>query len=314
MKEIVPAGFPQPHYTFQDNPVTNAKFILGRALFYDPILSADNTISCGSCHQAFAAFSHSGHDLSHGINGLLGNRNAPPLQNLNWRNTFMWDGGINHIEVQPIAPIQNPVEMGENLNNVIAKLQSKIKYQDLFRNAFGSDSVTSQRMLKSMAVFMGLMYSYNSKYDRYYRGESGVTFTNAEQSGYNLFKTKCAGCHQEPLMTDESFRNNGLVPNILLNDSGRARITGNPTDKYKFKVPSLRNISVTSPYMHDGRFATLSEVLDHYRSGIQSSTTLDPSLSTGILLSNQEKSDIISFLYTLTDYQFLYDERFKDPN
>ena len=314
VKEVIPSGFPTPVYSFQNNTPTNEKFILGRELFYDPILSADNTISCGSCHQAFSAFAHSQHDLSHGINGLLGTRNSPALQNLNWKSSFMWDGGINHIEIQPLAPIQNPIEMGESLNNVIAKLQSKTKYQDLFRNAYGNDSITSQKMFKAMAVFMGMLYSYNSKYDRYYRGENGVTFTTSELNGYNLFKSKCANCHKEPLLTDESFRNNGLVPNPLINDSGRAVITGNPNDKYKFKVPSLRNVSVTGPYMHDGRFSSLSEVLDHYRTGIQNTGTLDPSLSSGITLTNQEKTDVINFLYTLTDYQFLYDENFKDPN
>jgi cytochrome c peroxidase len=314
IKEIIPQGFPQPIYNFQNNPLSNEKFILGRELFYDPILSADNTISCGSCHQAFAAFANSDHDLSHGINGLLGTRNSPPLQNLNWRNTFMWDGGINHIEIQPIAPIQNPIEMGENLSNVISKIQSKSKYIEMFRNAYGDDSINSQRMLKAMAAFMGTLYSYNSKYDRYYRGESGVSFSSSELNGYNLFKTKCANCHKEPLLTDESFRNNGLAVNPLINDSGRAMITGNPNDRLKFKVPSLRNISVTAPYMHDGRFTTLSEVLDHYNNGVQQSATLDPLLNTGIPLTNQEKTDIINFLYTLTDYEFIYDERFKDPN
>ncbi|MFN5459258.1 MAG: cytochrome-c peroxidase [Bacteroidota bacterium] len=314
IKEIIPAGFPQPVYNFQNNGVTTDKFILGRALFYDPILSADNTISCGSCHQAFAAFANASHDLSHGINGLLGTRNSPALQNLNWKSSFMWDGGINHLEIQPIAPIQNPIEMGENLNNVIVKLQSKSKYLDLFRKAFGNDSITSQRMLKAMAVFMGTLYSYNSKYDRYYRGESGISFTSSELNGYNIFKSKCNGCHKEPLLTDESFRNNGLAVNPLINDSGRMMITGDPNDKFKFKVPSLRNVSVTSPYMHDGRFNSLSEVIDHYRSGVQQSNTLDPSLSSGIPLTNQEKADVINFLYTLTDYQFLYDEKFKDPN
>lgn len=312
IKEIIPEGWPQPYYRFTDNVLSTEKFKLGRALFYETMLSADNTISCGSCHQQFAAFAHSAHQFSHGINGLVGTRNAPALQNLNWNPSFMHDGGVNHIEVFPPAPITNPVEMAETLPNLVLKISASAKYKDLFRKAYGDDTVTTQRMFKSIAQFMGTMYSYSSKYDQVKHGSAN--FTASEQSGYNLFVQKCASCHQEPLFSDYKFRNNGLAVNPAIRDSGRAHITRDLADLYKFKTPSLRNIELTGPYMHDGRFMTLSECLNHYISGISNSPTLDPSLNGGISLNTQEKNDIIAFLKTLTDPQFLTDKRYSETN
>lgn len=312
IKEIIPEGWPQPHYRFTDNVLSTEKFKLGRALFYETMLSADNTISCGSCHQQFAAFAHSAHQFSHGINGLVGTRNAPALQNLNWNPSFMHDGGVNHIEVFPPAPITNPVEMAETLPNLVLKISASAKYQDLFRKAYGDDTVTTQRMFKAIAQFMGTMYSYSSKYDQVKHG--AANFTASEQSGYNLFVQKCASCHQEPLFSDYKFRNNGLAVNPAIRDSGRAHITRDLADLYKFKTPSLRNIELTGPYMHDGRFMTLIECLNHYISGISNSPTLDPSLNGGISLNTQEKNDIIAFLKTLTDPQFLTDKRYSETN
>lgn len=312
VKEIIPEGWPTPNYNFGNNPLTKDGFILGRTLFYDPLLSADNTISCGSCHQQFAGFSHSGHDVSHGIFGLLGTRNAPAIQNLNWNPTFMHDGGVISLEMMPLAPITNPVEMNETMANVITKLSASGKYKQLFTNAFGDDIINSQRIFKAIAQFQGTLYSYNSKYDKVKSGKEG--FTSQEQSGYNLFVQKCASCHKEPLFSDYDYRNNGLSVNVLYNDSGRAHITGNPNDRYKFKTPSLRNIERTSPYMHDGRFTTLNQCLDHYTSGIVISPTLDPQLQTGISLTAQDKSDLVAFLKTLTDTKFLTDKRFSENN
>lgn len=312
VKEIVPLGWPAPHYNFNNNPLTSDGFILGRSLFYDPLLSIDNTVSCGSCHQQFAAFSHSGHDVSHGIYGLLGNRNAPALQNLNWNTTFMHDGGILNIEVMPLGPITNPVEMGETMTNVVSKISASGKYKQLFTNAFGKDSVNSQLIFKAIAQFMGTMYSYNSKYDKVKSGKD--IFSNQEQNGYSIFVQKCANCHIEPLFTNYEFKNNGLSVNIAYIDSGRAHITGNANDRYKFKTPSLRNIEKSGPYMHDGRFSTLDQCLNHYISGIVSSSTLDPQLSGGISLTASEKNDIIAFLKTLTDTKFLTDLKYSNPN
>lgn len=312
VKEIIPDGWPTPQYNYNNNPLTADGFTLGRTLFYDPLLSLNNTISCGSCHQQFAAFSHSGHDVSHGINGLLGNRNSPTLQNLNWNTSFMHDGGILNIEVMPLAPITNPVEMNETMTNVVSKLSSSSKYKQLFTKAFGDELVNSQRIFKAIAQFMGTMYSYNSKYDKVKSGKEA--FTVQEQDGYNLFVNKCASCHKEPLFTDYQFRNNGISVNLAYNDSGRAHITGNVLDKYKFKTPSLRNIEKSSPYMHDGRFTTLDQCVNHYSSGVVSSATLDPLLIGGISLTTQNKNDLIAFLKTLTDTKYLTDRRFSDNN
>ena len=315
LKEVIPDGWPQPVYTFSTNTISEAKFILGRSLFYETLLSKDNTISCGSCHQQFVAFAHAEHDVSHGISGQLGNRNSPSLFNLNWHTSFMHDGGVNHIEVQPLAPIQNPIEMDEEIGNVIAKLNANAKYQKLFSDAYGDAQVTSSRLLKAMSLFMGMMYSYNSKYDRVKRNESNSTFDDSQLRGYQLFLTKCNSCHTEPLFSDFKFRNNGIAVNPSVNDSGRAHITGQATDKYLFKTPSLRNIAITGPYMHDGRFTTLQQCLDHYTMPFQNNTNLDPILQQGVLtLSSQDKTDIINFLHTLTDYKFIADKRFADPN
>jgi cytochrome c peroxidase len=313
--EIIPEGWPKPVYSFSVNTITEDKFILGRALFYDPILSVDSTISCGSCHQQFAAFAHADHDLSHGIYDRVGTRNAPGIFNLNWHPLFMHDGGINHIEVMPLGPISNTLEMGADVNPVIAKLQASSKYKNLFKKAFGTETVNSQNMLRAMAQFMGLMYSYNSKFDLYKRRESNAQLSESELRGYNLFLTNCNTCHKEPLFTDFSFRSNGLAVNPFINDTGRAHITGEAQDRFKFKTPSLRNIAKTAPYMHDGRFNTLQECLDHYANVKPNLVNLDPLLqNSGLPLSTQDKQDIIAFLNTLTDYKLLADRRFADPN
>jgi cytochrome c peroxidase len=314
IEQVVPAGWPQPVYTFAENPLSVEKFKLGRELFYEEKLSADNTISCGSCHQNFVAFAHAEHGLSHGINAQLGVRNAPGLFNLNWNPSFMWDGGINHIEVQPLGPITNPIEMAESMPTVLAKLNADGKYKLLFKNAYGTEEATTERMFKAMAQFMGMLYSYNSRYDMYKRGEDGGHLDAQELSGYQVFQQKCASCHAEPLFTDYAFRNNGLAVNVNLQDSGRMHVTGDPNDRYKFKTPSLRNVMITGPYMHDGRFTTIDQVLDHYAGGVVQSATLDPQLQSGIQLTASERADLKAFLNTLTDYAFLYDNRFKDPN
>lgn len=316
---IVPEGWPQPVYTFSNNPVSKETFVLGRSLFYETQLSKDNTISCGSCHQNAVAFAHADHQFSHGItdsqgNDQLGVRNSPGLFNLAWHPAFMHDGGVNHIEIQPLAPITNPIEMGEDINEVLTKLSASAKYKALFKAAYGTEEVTTQRMFRAMAQFMGLMYSNNSKYDYYKRGENNVHLNEAEQRGYSLFLAKCNTCHKEPLFTDFQYRNNGLKINISLKDSGRAHITGEPSDLYKFKTPSLRNIALTYPYMHDGSLVSLEKCLDHYTNGITNMVNLDPKLQSGIPMTSDEKKDIIAFLNTLTDYKFVNDARFKDPN
>lgn len=307
----VPHGWPQPVYTFQNNQLTQAGFELGRKLFYDTRLSADNTISCGTCHQQFAAFAHLDHTVSHGIHELLGTRNSPALFNIAWQPGFFWDGGVNNIENQPINPMQNPVEMDQPVSETITKLSADEQYRSMFNTVFGSDTINSQRIFRALAQFMAAMVSDNSKYDQYTRGEA--TLTEQELHGLTLVREKCEGCHKEPLFSDYSYRNNGLTVNTTYNDSGRAHITQDPADSHKFKVPSLRNVARSSPYMHDGRFSTLDAVLEHYRSGIYQWPNVDPLVKDGITMSDQDKADIIAFLNTLTDETFLHDPRFSEP-
>jgi cytochrome c peroxidase len=302
-----PANFPEPAYHFSTNKITKEGFELGRKLFYEPRISRNNTVSCGSCHIQSAAFTHHGHDVSHGIDDRLGKRNSPPIMNLAWNPSFMWDGGIFDLDLQPIAPITAHEEMDESLENVLAKLRAHPDYPGLFQKAFGSSEITTADFLKALSQFMLMCVSSNAKYDSVMRHE-GPSFTADEQAGYSIFKQKCAGCHTEPLFTDHSFRNNGI--GIGFNgDKGRYDVTLNEEDKYKFKVPSLRNLQYTAPYMHDGRFYTIEAVLDQYSDHMQPVQNLDPVLQqggvTGIPLSASEKQYLVAFLKTLNDRQFI---------
>ena len=309
----VPANFPSPTYNFSNNPVTKAGFELGRKLFYDPMLSRDNTISCGSCHIQTAAFTHHGHGLSHGIDDLLGKRNSPPVMNMAWSETFFWDGGVHNLDLVTPNPIENPVEMDLKFSIALDKVRSKEEYRKMFKAAFGSEEVTSAKFLQAMSQFMNMLVSANSRYDKYVRGE-GETLTSDELEGLNLFKQKCSSCHTTDLFTDNGFHNNGL--SLSFADSGRYSITLNPNDMGKFKTPSLRNIEKTKPYMHNGSIGSLESVLNHYASGVKQSATLDPLLQQngqlGIPMTEDEKGKIILFLKTLTDTEFLKDRRFSE--
>ncbi|MEP6583393.1 MAG: cytochrome c peroxidase [Ginsengibacter sp.] len=312
IKFIIPGGWPKPPTNiFSTNPLTEEGFQLGRKLFYDGRLSKDGNFACASCHQQFAAFATYDHDLSHGFHDQFTTRNAPPLFNLAWKRFYHWDGGINHIEVQALSPMTASNEMAENVDSVLGKLKTDTSYVRMFKSAFGTSLINSQRMLKALAQFVGTLISSNSKYDKVKRGEA--TFNSAEEHGYELYKMNCSSCHKEPLFTDNSYRNNGLALNSFLKDYGRMRITGDPSDSLKFIVPSLRNVSVTFPYMHDGRLYSLYKVIDHYTSGIQPSPTLDSLLRKPIILSTAEKNDLVYFLHTLKDTSFLNDKRFSQP-
>jgi cytochrome c peroxidase len=307
---VVPKGWPAPVYDFKKNPVTRNGFELGRKLFFDPLLSRDSTISCASCHLQYTNFTHVDHSLSHGIQGKKGTRNTLAIINAAWSRSFMWDGGVNNIEVQPLGPIENPVEMDSRLDIIVSKLQRSNNYVERFKRAFGSEQITGQYVLKALAQYMVSAQSYNSKYDKVMRKEPGVSFNEYESKGLELFRKNCASCHTEPLFTNNSFENNGLRPDSVLRDAGRMKITRSRSDSLKFKVPSLRNIEVSYPYMHDGRFRNLQMVLFHYSTDITHSPTLSPKLKKGIYLSEQDKINIIAFLKTLTDEDFLHDPRF----
>ncbi|HXC03098.1 MAG TPA: cytochrome c peroxidase [Bacteroidia bacterium] len=308
---VVPKGWPSPHYDFKNNPLTLEGFELGRELFYDPLLSSDSSTSCASCHLSFTAFTHADHKVSHGIQGLTGTRNSLTLINMAWNTSFMWDGGVNNLEVQAINPLTNPVEMNSNLNEVVSRLRASAKYKKLFYRAFSDTVINSKKMLKALAQFTGNLISSNSKYDSVIRKEGNVHFTDREEAGYALFKQNCASCHTEPLFTNYSFQNNGLVLDTALKDIGRMKITANSSDSLKFKVPTLRNIEYSAPYFHDGRVNKLKDAVEHYTSGITDSPTLAPVLKKKIALSAEQKMELVAFLKTLTDKSFLYNVQYR---
>lgn len=312
VKLKIPKGFPKPLYSFKKNKLKADIFILGRKLFYDNILSKDNSVSCSTCHQRIAAFAHIDHKLSHGIYAKIGTRNVPALQNLIWKDAYMWDGGVNNLEVQPINPITSPIEMDETLENVIAKLKRDTIYVKLFKKAYKDTIINSERILKSLAQFTGLMITSNSRYDKFMRKQD--TFSLAEKNGLALFRAKCESCHKEPLFTDNSYRNNGIKLDSSLNDFGRGRLTEIEKDYRAFKVPGLRNVERTYPYMHDGRFKSLKEVIAHYSNASGHDQNCDSILKKIGTLNTQEKKELHAFLLTLTDLEFLLDRRFADPN
>lgn len=312
----VPSNFPKPAYNFTNNPLTEKGFELGGKLFYDGRLSSDGIVSCGFCHEQSSAFTHHGHTFSHGVDDAIGTRNTPSIQNLAYQNTFMYDGAASHLDLQAIIPFTSPVEMNGNFTKAITMMKADSEYKSLFKTAFIDGQINAENMLKALGQFMVMVTSSNSRFDKYRRKENGGTLSDSELSGYTVFKSKCASCHATDLMTDNSFRNNGLAINSVLKDVGRYRVTELDSDLYKFKVPGLRNVEKTAPYMHDGRFGSLESVLNHYDSGIVNSATLDPILNQngklGIALSETEKLQLIAFLKTLTDTEYLTDKRFSE--
>ena len=311
VKFIVPKGWPQPYYDFSKNPLTEEGIALGKKLFYDENLSKDGSISCGSCHQQFGAFNTYDHPLSHGFNNSMTTRNAPGLFNLAWQKEFMWDGGINHLDLQPLAPITAENEMAETIETVLNKLKADKEYRKMFKAAFGDETITTQRMTKAFSQFLLQLVSSNSKYDKVMRGEA--SFILPEKLGYEIFQKKCSSCHPEPMFTDYTYRNTGFTLDPYLKDPGRMRITGDPKDSLKFKVPSLRNVAMTFPYGHDGRLFSLISVFEHYRKSMVTSPNTDPLLKNRIPLTNFEIGQLTAFLYTLTDSSFLKDPRFAPP-
>ncbi len=299
----IPEGWPAPNDIFKDNPPTKEGFLLGKKLFYDGRLSRDGKFPCASCHEPRAAFATFDHDFSHGFNGQFTTRNAPSLANLAWQPYYNWDGKFKTLEEQAVSPITAPNEMAENIDSVLIKLRKDKEYPVMFKKAFGKNEITEDKLLKALAQFTGMMVSANSKYDRVMKRKDA--FNSAEQSGYRVFKQHCETCHKEPLFSDYSFRNNGLGVDPEYMDVGRMDVTGRNSDSLKFKVPSLRNVALTAPYMHDGRFSSVSRVIEFYADGIQQSPTLDPSLRKPLNLSAKDKFDLAYFLRTLTDSSFI---------
>ncbi len=314
----------------EGNPMTVQGIELGRMLFYEKKLSLDNSISCASCHKQQFSFSDP-NPFSTGVHGKIGKRSSMALVNLFWVRNFFWDGRVNSLEKQALFPIQDSLEMNQSLTQAILKLKNTDFYPKKFKQVFGNDSITAERIGKAIAQFERTLVSSNSRYDQFFQKK--ISATEQEIRGINLFYNhpisnpnlgivrggNCGDCHGGPLTSSHSFHNNGL--DASPKDLGRFLVTDSVSDKGLFRVPSLRNIALTAPYMHDGRFKTLEEVLDHYNEHIQTSPTLDLLILAGtndvngtkLGLTAQEKKDIIVFLKMLTDSSFIKDPRFSDP-
>ncbi len=308
-----PAAFPRPSLP-GDNPLTEEGVRLGRELFHDTSLSGNRTQSCASCHHPHDYFSDP-RRLSAGAYGDTGTRHSMPLFNLAWKSSFFWDGRASPLRKQVLEPIENPVEMHAKLPQVVSRLIRDRRYPRLFEDAFGTRDIDADRLSRALEQFLLSLVSGDSKFDRAARGQASLTAE--EQRGAELFHTEydparglrgadCFHCHGGPLFQSAAFANNGLPP--LSSDTGRHVATGLDGDRGKFAVPSLRNVARTAPYMHDGRFATLEEVIDHYDQGIERSPTLDPNLAkhpaAGLGLTPADKAALVAFLKTLTDHGF----------
>ena len=335
----IPSNLP-PMAIPPDNPMTVEGVALGRYLFYEERLSGDNTMSCSNCHASAYAFTDEGTAVSTGIDGIAGTRNAMALINLGYGQSFFWDGRAATLEDQILRPVRDPIEMHETWPNAMSELLSDAAYPGLFNAAFGTSTIDSLLAAKAIAQFLRTMISANSPWDKFKRAEGTIPID--AQEGYSLFKLEggaegmqiplqgggfvtgqggadCFHCHVEAagLFTDEQFHNNGLDTEPFP-DLGRGAITGDPFDNGKFKVPTLRNIMLTAPYMHDGRFATIDEVLDHYNDGGHPSSTVDPFMKftdpdLTLELTPVKRAQIIAFLNSLTDMEFVSNPAFGDP-
>jgi cytochrome c peroxidase len=320
-------GLPPPTALQADNALTEQGVKLGKMLFFEPMLSKNEVMSCGSCHNQATGFSDIA-QFSVGVDGLFGDRQAMAVFNLAWHtNEFFWDGRANLLRDQALMPITDPLEMNETLDNVVAKLSASDLYPDQFIRTFGDQEITPEKMGLAMEQFMLSIVSGNSKYDRYQQGVEELT--ESEMRGLELFEMEynpffpdfsgadCQHCHGGPNFENDLYMNNGLDSDAEFQDIGREAATGDPADKAKFKVTTLRNIALTPPYMHDGRFATLEEVVDHYNEGIKASSTADGAIlatqTTGLMLTDQDKTDLVNFLHTLTDESFASNTEYANP-
>ena len=302
-----------------NNILTEEGVALGKKLFFDRILSGDGSQSCASCHNPKKAFTDQ-QQFSTGIQGESGERNAMPLFNLAWNfdERFAWDGKEFGLEEQALEPVSNPIEMHANWKKVTERIRQHPTYPNLFLQAFGTSKIDSIMITKAIAQFERTLISGNSKFDQFLRKET--TLTSEEQNGFDVFmdeaKGDCFHCHgsdNNPLWTDNKFHNNGL--DATFKDLGFGNVTGDPNDNGKFKSPSIRNLAFTAPYMHDGRFSTLEEVINHYSEGLKKSATIDPLMKNidkgGVQLSTQDKADLKVFLLTLSDNDFIENPTFQ---
>ncbi|WP_288955535.1 cytochrome c peroxidase [uncultured Polaribacter sp.] len=302
-----------------NNPLTEEGVALGKKLFFDKILSGDGTQSCATCHDPKNAFTDN-QKFSDGVDGNFGTRNSMPLFNLAWNfdERFAWDGKDFGLEGQAFEPVSNPIEMHSNWADVEQKLKNHPEYPTLFKQVFGTSKIDSILVTKAIAQFERTLISGNSKFDKFLRGET--TLTPEEQNGFDVFmdeaKGDCFHCHgsnNNPLWTDNKFHNNGL--DATFTDLGLGAVTGDPADNGKFKSPSVRNLAFTAPYMHDGRFTTIEEVINHYSEGLKPSSTIDPLMKKvnhgGVGLSPKDKADLKAFLLSLSDFDFINNSDFQ---
>ncbi len=322
----IPDWMPDP-FIPADNPLTTDGVELGRHLFFDPILSIDSSMSCATCHDPKLAFTD-GNAVSKGVLGIAGKRSSMSLVNLAFNtNGFFWDGRVQSLEEQAIVPIEDHIELNDSWPNVERKLRQHPSYPAMFRRAFGIEKkaeITKELAVKAIAQFERTLISADSRYDRVIWLNDGWP-TDAERRGQELFFFEelpqseehpgCSHCHFAPNFTDNNYKNNGLDDVADLNafdDLGRGAVVGNVYENGKFRVPSLRNIELTAPYMHDGRFQTLEEVLDHYSKGghgvVNEDTNIQP-----FTLTDEQKQDLIAFLKMLTDTSFVNDPRYQSP-
>tara|TARA_B100001758_G_C18370380_1_gene590988 strand:- start:530 stop:1561 length:1032 start_codon:yes stop_codon:yes gene_type:complete len=297
-----------------DNPLTIEGVELGRKLFYDPILSKDSLQSCASCHIQKHAFSDP-LKFSVGVDGFPGNRNASTIVNAGWLSTFFWDGRSNSLENQAERPVESPIEMHENWNNAVLKLKNHKDYPSYFKAAFSEEKITKKLVTMAIAQFERTLISDKSKFDLFLKGN--YSLTPLEAAGFNIFfseRGECFHCHGQPLFTDNEFHNNGL--DYLSKDIGYEDVTGKTSDRGKFKTPTLRNIEFSAPYMHDGRFNTLEEVIDFYSDSVKFSSTLDPVMSansSSFHWTSIEKIQLLAFLKTLSDTAFINNPDYSNP-
>jgi len=290
-----------------DNQMTVEGVELGRQLFNDPRLSKNNSLSCAGCHNQNNSFS-SPNQYNVGVDNIMGFRNASALINLGWNTSFNWDGSALTLEEQAFEPVTNPIEMHDTWQNVESKLNNDSNYFIQFKNTFNIEYIDSIHIVKAIAQFERSLISVDSKYDKWRKGE--VQLSLSELNGYAIFNTEkgdCFHCHGTEMFMDNLFHNNGLDAGNFL-DLGLGNISGNPSDNAKFKTPTVRNVEFTAPYMHDGRFSTLEEVVDYYNTGGNYSTTIDPlmkKVGIGLQLTNDEKNDLVNFLKTLSDNSYI---------
>ncbi len=300
------------------NPLTVEGVALGRMLFYEKALSDNYTLSCGSCHKQADGFSDA-RRFSIGTDGTVGRRQAMAIANLAFDDRFFWDGRANSLERQASLPVIDHAEMRNTWPAVVARLNAMPHYPPLFAKAFGSPLIDSTRVVRAIAQFERTLLSFDSRWDRFHYGGDASALTPSEQRGMDLFfrRAHCNDCHRAPLFADHGLRNNGLE--LVYADGGLGELTGNPADHGKFKVPSLRNIAVTSPYMHDGRFQTLEEVIDFYADAVHTESPqidnhMGPWLAGQVNLNAEDRADLAAFLRALTDQGFLTNPAFSDPH